>query len=133
MYQSGRGKGIKVDSGKEERKNTRLGAGSYLSVSMPLRSLGCKLSPWICLPIKCLTSCRHGRRIRVELEAHMKCDRCGGMMVYEKFYHQTEQFWGWRCVYCGEYIDPVIWENRRFRGANENLRFVFTKKPLNGG
>jgi hypothetical protein len=66
----------------------------------------------------------------------MKCDRCGGMMVYEKFYHGTEQFWGWRCVYCGEYIDPVIWENRQFRGKNENIRFdndVFTKEPLNGG
>jgi hypothetical protein len=49
----------------------------------------------------------------------MKCDRCGGMMVYEKFYHGTEQFWGWKCVLCGECIDPLIWQNRRVQEANE--------------
>ncbi len=66
----------------------------------------------------------------------MKCDRCGGMMAYEKFYHGTEQFWGWRCLYCGEYIDPVVCENRQFSRGNENLSSnndFFKKKPLNGG
>ena len=48
----------------------------------------------------------------------MKCDRCGGIMAYEKFYHQTEQSWGWRCIICGEYVDPVISENRRFQKLN---------------
>ncbi len=48
----------------------------------------------------------------------MKCDRCGGMMVYEKFYYETEQFWGWRCVCCGEYTDPVVLENRHFQQTN---------------
>jgi hypothetical protein len=33
-------------------------------------------------------------------------------MVYEKFYGPHEHFWGWRCIFCGEIIDPVILENR---------------------
>ncbi len=42
----------------------------------------------------------------------MKCDRCGGSMAYEKFYGQAEDFFGWRCILCGEIIDRVILENR---------------------
>jgi len=44
----------------------------------------------------------------------MRCKRCGGMMVYEKFYDYDEGdcFWGWRCINCGEVIDEVIIENR---------------------
>ena len=42
----------------------------------------------------------------------MKCHRCGGVMVYERFYGLCEQFSGWRCILCGEIIDPVIFENR---------------------
>jgi hypothetical protein len=44
--------------------------------------------------------------------AAMKCHRCGGVMVFEKFYGATDQFSGWRCIFCGEIIDPVIFENR---------------------
>ena len=46
-----------------------------------------------------------------------KCERCGGMMVYEKFFHGTGAFWGWRCLNCGECIDEEIAENRRFSKA----------------
>ncbi len=42
----------------------------------------------------------------------MKCHRCGGIMVYEKFYGISEEFFGWRCVFCGEIVDQVILENR---------------------
>jgi len=44
----------------------------------------------------------------------MRCKRCGGMMVYEKFYDYNESdcFWGWRCINCGKVIDEVIIENR---------------------
>ena len=42
----------------------------------------------------------------------LKCYRCGGIMVYEKFYGNCEWFWGWRCVICGEIVDQVILENR---------------------
>jgi hypothetical protein len=35
-------------------------------------------------------------------------------MVYEKFYGTQEQFFGWRCIQCGEIVDEVILENRFF-------------------
>ena len=47
-----------------------------------------------------------------------KCNRCGGMMVYEKIYYGTEHFWVWKCVYCGEYIDQVILENRQIQKSS---------------
>ena len=47
-----------------------------------------------------------------------KCNRCSGMMVHEKIYYGTEHFWVWRCVYCGEYIDRVILENRQIQKSN---------------
>jgi len=42
----------------------------------------------------------------------MKCYRCGGTMVFEKFYGICEEFFGWRCIFCGEILDKVILENR---------------------
>jgi hypothetical protein len=42
----------------------------------------------------------------------MKCRRCHGSMIYEKFYSEEGDFFGWRCVICGEIIDQVILENR---------------------
>jgi hypothetical protein len=36
-------------------------------------------------------------------------------MVNEKYYGAGLPFWGWRCVSCGEILDPVIWENRNHR------------------
>ncbi len=47
-----------------------------------------------------------------------KCNRCGGMMIYEKIYYETEHFWVWKCVYCGEYIDQIILENRQYQKLN---------------
>ena len=42
----------------------------------------------------------------------MKCHRCSGEMVYEKFFGPHEHFWGWRCIFCGEIVDQLILENR---------------------
>jgi hypothetical protein len=42
----------------------------------------------------------------------MTCGRCGGMMIYETFYFPEDTFPGWRCIFCGEIIDPLILENR---------------------
>jgi hypothetical protein len=42
----------------------------------------------------------------------MKCCRCGSMMVAEKFYLWHEYFSGWRCIGCGDIIDPQILDNR---------------------
>jgi hypothetical protein len=43
----------------------------------------------------------------------MKCLRCNGPMIYDKFYGPHEHFWGWKCVICGEIVDQVILENRQ--------------------
>ena len=42
----------------------------------------------------------------------MKCHRCNGSMVYEEFYGEEGDFFGWRCIVCGEVIDHVILANR---------------------
>lgn len=42
----------------------------------------------------------------------MRCHRCNGIMANEKFYGPGDPFSGWRCLLCGEILDPLIWENR---------------------
>ena len=42
----------------------------------------------------------------------MKCLRCSGVVIHDKFYGPHEYFWGWKCVACGEIVDKVILENR---------------------
>jgi len=49
----------------------------------------------------------------------VKCHRCRGAMVYDKFYGLQEQFWGWKCLICGEIVDPVILENRQLMRAGQ--------------
>ena len=39
------------------------------------------------------------------------CHRCGGLMVPEQV-HELASF-EWRCVSCGERVDPVILAHRR--------------------
>ncbi len=46
-----------------------------------------------------------------------KCLRCRGALIYDKFYGHHEQFWGWKCLICGEIVDPVILENRQLMRA----------------
>lgn len=38
-----------------------------------------------------------------------QCERCGGLMVSE----DCDDFNGWRCILCGERVDPVILAQRR--------------------
>jgi len=59
----------------------------------------------------------------------MKCNRCGGMMIYEKIYYETEHFWVWKCVYCGEYIDRMILENREIQKSNREKSGKNSEKP----
>jgi len=33
-------------------------------------------------------------------------------MIHEKFYGLEDDFFEWRCIICGEILDPVIIENR---------------------
>jgi hypothetical protein len=42
----------------------------------------------------------------------MKCHRCNGTMTNERFYGPGDPFLGWRCLICGEILDPLIRENR---------------------
>jgi hypothetical protein len=51
----------------------------------------------------------------------MKCFRCSGAMIYNKFYSLYEQFWGWKCLNCGEIVDPVILENRQLMQAGQEI------------
>ena len=50
----------------------------------------------------------------------MRCAKCGGVMAYEKFFGQADDFFGWRCILCGEIIDQVILENRRTKRGRQN-------------
>ena len=46
----------------------------------------------------------------------MKCNKCGGLMIFERFLSQeVEDFSGWRCVARGEIVDEVILKNRAKR------------------
>lgn len=48
----------------------------------------------------------------------IRCQRCRGLMVFEKFYGQSTSFYGWHCVLCGEILDPVILLHRISHDAN---------------
>ena len=57
----------------------------------------------------------------------MRCSRCQGMMQLERFcdqYDETGQlcFMGWRCLSCGDVVDPVIVMNRRQKAELRPLR-----------
>ena len=49
----------------------------------------------------------------------MRCARCDGLMVPEKFEDfeglgsSDHEYAGWRCIDCGALVDPVIAEHRR--------------------
>jgi hypothetical protein len=60
----------------------------------------------------------------------MRCYRCGGVMVYEKFYSDCGHFYGWKCISCGEIVDQVILENRRsHRRWHSSRAFPLTHAP----
>jgi len=47
----------------------------------------------------------------------VSCQRCGGRMIFEKFYDVNSIFFGWHCVMCGEILDPVILLHRLTQDA----------------
>ena len=62
----------------------------------------------------------------------MRCNRCGGLMIYERFLGQeVEDFSGWRCVACGEIVDEVILKNR-YKGlmAKMSMKYYFNSSEL---
>ena len=48
----------------------------------------------------------------------VSCQRCGGRMIFEKFYDVNNIFYGWHCVMCGEILDPVILLHRLSQDAD---------------
>ena len=45
-------------------------------------------------------------------KSRLRCHRCGSIMAYEKYYSFEGEFWGLRCICCGDIIDQIILENR---------------------
>ena len=54
---------------------------------------------------------------RLKQEA-VRCLRCGGRMIFEKFFDVNNAFFGWHCVICGEILDPVILLHRLSQNAD---------------
>jgi phage major head subunit gpT-like protein len=57
----------------------------------------------------------------------MNCPRCNGMMMVDKYLDLHDDtgeisFNAWRCLVCGEVVDPVILKNREKRPAPMNPR-----------
>ena len=46
------------------------------------------------------------------------CQRCNGRMAFEKFYGVSDSYFGWRCVICGDILDPVILLHRLSQEAD---------------
>ena len=42
----------------------------------------------------------------------MRCPRCSGAMVFERFQDMLDLYYAWRCVNCGRIVDPVVERNR---------------------
>jgi hypothetical protein len=53
----------------------------------------------------------------------MRCVRCRGFMVKDQFFDIFDDsghrsFYGWRCVCCGNILDPLILKNKRGRHSS---------------
>ncbi len=69
---------------------------------------------------------------KVKTAARDACHRCGGLMVPE--YETATGIEEWRCVSCGERVDPVILQHRALsdaRGEAEKLFAGSGSKSLN--
>ncbi len=55
----------------------------------------------------------------------MNCPRCEGLMVNDQLYNPAEAQYViaiWRCLNCGETIDPISIRNRYFQEHPEGSR-----------
>ncbi|MGC3973435.1 MAG: hypothetical protein QM771_03515 [Nitrospira sp.] len=59
-----------------------------------------------------------------------RCLRCGGFMVPEEI--REVNLMGWRCVMCGEHVDPLILEHRRKMRTPEGALEVRAKSEKAG-
>ncbi|HBP90786.1 MAG: hypothetical protein KC592_03260 [Nitrospira sp.] len=55
----------------------------------------------------------------------MDCPRCQGTMIVDDFVDlaTSGEFWmpGWRCLMCGEVIDPLIEHHRQLQREHQEL------------
>ncbi|MCK6492032.1 MAG: hypothetical protein L6Q34_01225 [Nitrospira sp.] len=58
-------------------------------------------------------------------QSQASCHRCGGFMVPEELREANTV--GWRCVMCGEHIDPLILEHRRRMQTPEGAKALREK------
>ncbi len=58
---------------------------------------------------------------RKDRKIGMTCQRCGGRMIFEKFYDVNNVFFGWHCVICGEILDAVILLHRLSQDADIHI------------
>lgn len=66
-----------------------------------------RVKPWGAPGIKSL------KEERMMARRHgIRCPRCNGAMVYERFQDMLDLFFAWRCLNCGEIVDPVVARNR---------------------
>ena len=40
-------------------------------------------------------------------EHSMNCPRCGGTMIFKKFFEYGGHSWGWECVFCKDIIEYI--------------------------
>ncbi|MEW6333773.1 MAG: hypothetical protein AB1558_05850 [Thermodesulfobacteriota bacterium] len=59
-----------------------------------------------------------------------KCLRCNGAMFYDKFYSAYGQFWGWRCLICGEIVDQVILMNRQSKRVGQAANLPGSRQAM---
>jgi len=58
----------------------------------------------------------------------MNCLKCTGSMSFEEFVSGAAEggawaYKGWRCVHCGDIVDPVILRHRK-RARNREIHWV---------
>jgi len=62
----------------------------------------------------------------------MRCLRCNGLMVCEKFEDvgglgsSDHEYAGWRCINCGAIVDPVIAAHRRLTSQTAASNMALT-------
>lgn len=66
----------------------------------------------------------------------MRCARCQGLMVQDRFYDLLDDcglvsLTAWRCVCCGNVVDPTILKNRqKLRAAPSHVEGGLTFRSL---
>ncbi len=69
----------------------------------------------------CVSMVRMQKRFIVREQKQIdRCHRCGGMMVREKVFELG--LFDWRCVSCGDRVDPVIIAHREAHRSKSLVR-----------